>query len=301
MAVQRGSSRAPRWRFAVPADTPPLLKALAPVGILVNNAINKATYHGAENVPSSGGAIFVSNHTAHLDFLSVGAALYQSGRAPCFSAGSDFFRIPVLGAALRGVGAIDVPKDAPNASGALVPMRDALDEGRSLLVFPEGTFTRDPQLWPMRGKTGVARLAKMRPEVPVIPVAHWGNEAFLNPWDKSIDLSTLRCQLDVSFGAPIELAGAAEVRAGESEYEALTRATGYMMDAIEAQLVPLREANPAGFGTEPRPRRWDRKIDGDPNAEKDSENRAKRREYIERREKRKTDASRRVRRFFGRG
>ena len=47
-----------------------------------------------------------------------------------------------------------------------------------MIIYPEGTATRDPDLWPMAAKTGVARLA-LATGAPVIPVARWGTQNVL--------------------------------------------------------------------------------------------------------------------------
>ncbi len=49
-----------------------------------------------------------------------------------------------------------------------------------MIIYPEGTTTREPDLWPMKGKTGAARLA-LATGAPVIPVAMWGPERIFDP------------------------------------------------------------------------------------------------------------------------
>lgn len=48
-----------------------------------------------------------------------------------------------------------------------------MDAGGAIIIYPEGTLTRDPDLWPMKGHTGAARLA-IQTGAPVVPIAHWG-------------------------------------------------------------------------------------------------------------------------------
>jgi 1-acyl-sn-glycerol-3-phosphate acyltransferase len=47
----------------------------------------------------------------------------------------------------------------------------ALREGGAVIIYPEGTTTKQPELWPMRGKTGAARLALLT-GAPIVPIAH---------------------------------------------------------------------------------------------------------------------------------
>jgi len=57
----------------------------------------------------------------------------------------------------------------------------AVQEGKCVVVYPEGTITRDPGLWPMVGKTGAARIA-LSTSAPVVPVAQWGPQHILAPY-----------------------------------------------------------------------------------------------------------------------
>ena len=56
-----------------------------------------------------------------------------------------------------------------------------------VVVYPEGTLTRDPDLWPMRGKTGAVRIA-LEHDIPIIPAAHWGTQALLPRYGKKLSL-----------------------------------------------------------------------------------------------------------------
>jgi 1-acyl-sn-glycerol-3-phosphate acyltransferase len=72
-----------------------------------------------------------------------------------------------------------VYRGTADANQALAAAVKALQRGEIVLVYPEGTVTRDPQFWPMQAKSGVARLALLAPDVPVIPVGQWGSQYFL--------------------------------------------------------------------------------------------------------------------------
>ena len=56
-------------------------------------------------------------------------------------------------------------------------------DGECVVVYPEGTLTRDPDLWPMTGKSGAARIA-LETGCPVIPVGQWGAQELLPPYAK---------------------------------------------------------------------------------------------------------------------
>ena len=107
--------------------------------------------------------------------------IYDAGRWPQFLAKASVFRVPVL-----GLDPAPVPSRS-RSSGARVDAARALDaavaavdDGRRVVIYPEGTTTKEPDLWPMRGKTGAARLA-LATGAPVIPVAMWGPEQIFDP------------------------------------------------------------------------------------------------------------------------
>ncbi|MFY9263554.1 MAG: 1-acyl-sn-glycerol-3-phosphate acyltransferase [Actinomycetaceae bacterium] len=255
------------------AEAGRFLKTIALPARMLNRTIQRVTITGQEHIPRSGPALVVANHTVHLDAASVGVAVYDAGRAPAFAAAVDFFRYPGLGLILKNIGAVPVYRDVPNAADSLDGIRQALDAGRVVVLFPEGTFTRDPQLWPMRGKTGISRLMASHPHVPVIPVAHWGNEGIYNPWTNKLSLRKLgkTTRLDVVIGEPLNYSVSAD-----ADYEELTVATGHVIAEITKLLVPLREANSCGLSPVPRERPWDRAIDGDPFEEDNVANRSRR-------------------------
>jgi 1-acyl-sn-glycerol-3-phosphate acyltransferase len=99
-------------------------------------------------------------------------------RAPHFLAKGSLFKLPVVGAALRAAGQIPIYRGGQRNDEPLRAAHAYLDAGHCISIFPEGTLTRDPDLWPMRGKTGAVRLA-LETNVPVYPVAHWGSEQVL--------------------------------------------------------------------------------------------------------------------------
>src|SRR5687767_15602736 len=85
----------------------------------------------------------------------------------------ELFTTPVVGSLLQRAGQIRVDRDKPTALQAFTDARDALAQGSVVVVYPEGRISRDPGLWPERGKTGTGRLA-LATGAPVIPVAIWG-------------------------------------------------------------------------------------------------------------------------------
>jgi 1-acyl-sn-glycerol-3-phosphate acyltransferase len=141
----------------------------------------------------------------------------------------------MLGKIIVGCGQIPVYRGTANAADAFVRAVDAVAAGECVVVYPEGTLTRDPDLWPMVGKTGAARIA-LATGCPVIPVAQWGPQDLLAPYAKTPNLLP-RPTIHVSAGPPVPLD---DLREGPLTAEKLRIATDRIMDAITDELEKLR-------------------------------------------------------------
>ncbi len=117
---------------------------------------------------------------------------------------------------------------------------EALEEGGMIVLHPEGTVTRDPDGWPMIGKTGAARLALLAPDVPVIPVAQWGVQKQIDLYRKKVKLFP-RPRHTLSVGEPIDLS-AFHGRASRRR----DAARGYRSDHAPAAHGRRRAARRAG-------------------------------------------------------
>jgi 1-acyl-sn-glycerol-3-phosphate acyltransferase len=205
-----------------------------------------------ELIPATGPAIVAVNHVSYADPLLFGRFIWDAGRVPRYLAKSSLFRLPFpLGQIVRGAGQIPVHRGTADASQALQGAVDALGRGEMVLIYPEGTVTRDPDFWPMQAKTGVARLALLAPHVPVIPVGQWGAQNFLDvyhrrfrPWP--------RTRVSVAVGEPVDLSDYA-AHAGQSpSAQVLHEMTDRIMAAVRAQVAELRgESAPAEFYQRP--------------------------------------------------
>lgn len=223
----------------------------------VMRAITVRTWRGAEHLPP-GGFLAVGNHVSNLDPLTFGHYLYDNGVPPKFLAKSSLFEVPVLGALFRAADQIPVYRGTAQAADALVAAEAALAAGEGVAVFPEGTLTRDPAMWPMTGKTGVARLA-LRTRVPVIPIAQWGAHRVLAPYTASFR-PLPRKPVTVVAGPPVNLD---DLYDRPLEHDVLQEATRRIMAAVTAQLAQIRGETPP---SEP----YDMRRDGDPRAAHDA-------------------------------
>lgn len=188
-----------------------------------------------EKIPVEGGCIVVSNHVTKIDPLIIAHMLYDYGRIPRFLAKEDVFDVPVIGRILRGAGQIPVARMSADAKGAYDAAVAALHAGELLVFYPEGTITRDPELWPMRGKTGAARLA-LESGVPVIPVAHWGDQEVLAPYSSRLRVLP-RKTITVKVGDPVDLT---DLLAGEISPAAIAEATDRIMAALTSVVAEIR-------------------------------------------------------------
>jgi 1-acyl-sn-glycerol-3-phosphate acyltransferase len=207
---------------------------------------------GAGNLPRKGPYVIAVNHHSEIDPLIVAVAVWRMGRAPRFMAKESLFRVPVLGWALRATGMVPVARTASSAAArqTIETSRALVEHGRGVIVYPEGTLTRDPDLWPMRGKTGAVRLA-MAGDIPLIPVAQWGAQQIMPRYGK-LRLWPLRRCATVVVGEPMDLAA---YRSTGGQRDTLTHATTAVMDRIAQLLAELRGIpapaerwNPAAHG-----------------------------------------------------
>jgi len=215
--------RPPAFLFAV-ALLRPLLMLLT-----------RRRWSGAEHLVIDGGSVVVANHTSYADPLVVAHYLNDNGIHPNFLGKVEVFQVPVIGALLKAAGQIPVYRDTGQAADAYRAAVAAVNEGRCVTIYPEATLTRDPDLWPMRGKTGAARIA-LQTRCPVIPVAQWGAEQIIGPYSSRLDLLP-RKEVIVRAGPPVDLSDLHE--RGISR-DVLAEATDRIMAAITALLEDLR-------------------------------------------------------------
>jgi len=123
--------------------------------------------YNPERVPLEGGVILASNHASYLDPPLVGAGLR---RGINYLARENLFRFPVMGWVLRQWQVVPVDRDGGGAAG-LRAILDRLLAGGAIILFPEGTRTRDGNLQPARSGIG---LTVIRSTAPVVPVRVFG-------------------------------------------------------------------------------------------------------------------------------
>ncbi len=160
-------------------------------------------WRDGEKIPATGGFVLVLNHVSHVDPLLSAHLVYDHGRLPRYLAKSGLFKNRALGGFLRSAGQIPVQRLSASAVGAYDAAVAAVRAGECVVVYPEGTLTRDPDLWPMTGKSGAARIA-LATGCPVVPVGQWGAQHLLWPYAKRPDLFP-RKRITMLVGDPVDL------------------------------------------------------------------------------------------------
>jgi len=227
------------------------LSVFWPLAVVIIPAVSllaKIEIEGGENLPEEGPYVVAPNHYSEFDPLIVAIAVWRMGRLPRFMVKESLFRVPVLGWALRATNMIPVARASSSASAkqTLNAAEELVENGRGVIVYPEGSLTRDPDLWPMRGKTGAVRLA-LDGGIPLVPMVHWGTQKIMPRYGKKISLWPLRKRVRVAFGPPLDLSEYAGRPIGPAT---LNAATATLMDDLTRLLGEVR-------GETPPETRWD--------------------------------------------
>jgi 1-acyl-sn-glycerol-3-phosphate acyltransferase len=196
-------------------------------------------FGGKENVPPKEGMILAANHLSYTDILALSLFVYRAGRYPVFLAKSSLFDVPGFGALLRKLGQLPVYRGQANAGTVLADAERISKAGACVIFYPEATVTRDPELWPMVAKTGVARLA-LSADLPVVPVAHWGAQRLL-PYGKVLPRVLPRKPVRVLAGPPVDLS---EFKGQPLTSQVLRAATDKIMGEVAGLLGDLRGETP---------------------------------------------------------
>lgn len=219
-------------------------RVVAGLALPIFGAMADIRVRNPEALPAEGPFVLAPNHYSEIDPIIVGIATWKAGRAPHFMAKASLWKIPVLRSILNGLKQIPVQRDRGSRTGT--PMEAAakvVENQGAVIVYPEGSLTRDPDLWPMRGKTGAVRLAKTA-GIPLIPAAHWGTQRLMPRYGRGIR-PIPRKRIDVVFGEPLDLSAVTDTQ----NQAQVARATDELMGEIARLVGELR-------GLEPPKQRW---------------------------------------------
>lgn len=228
----------------------PTLRRVVQILNLPFEPLTRREWFDQDKIPQTGGAVFVANHISNVDPLVIGQYLAFSGRWPRFLAKSSLFGVPVMGRVITACSQIPVERNSRNAAKALEAAIEVVAAGKSVVVYPEGTITFDPDLWPMAGKTGAARIA-LATGCPVIPIGQWGAHEIM--WGRKVHFPKFlpRKTLKVKAGDPVDLDDLRDVPLSPAT---LRTATDRIMAAITALVADVRgERPPAHLGPQVQP------------------------------------------------
>jgi len=208
--------------------------------------VGRYRLRGVENVPATGAFVLSPNHYSNIDPIVIGVAMWKIGRMPRYLAKASLFRIPVFGWLFAKAGQVPVERAGRSRDGTdpLAMARGIAEAGHAVVIYPEGSLTRDPEVWPMRGKQGAVRAA-IDAGIPLIPAASWGAQMILPRYSKRISLFPKKT-VTILFGPPVDLSEFTDTKDSKS----VALATEKLMTAITALLEELR-------GESAPTKRWD--------------------------------------------
>ena len=231
-----------RSRSSAEKRRPSFFWVLAALTLPLWSCMVRYRFTPASRLPSTGPFIMSPNHYSEIDPIAMGAAIWHLGRLPRFMAKESLFRVPVLGWLLRSSGQIPVRREGAVRSSDGNPMgaaAEVMSRQAGVIVYPEGTLTRDPDLWPMRGKSGAVRLA-LETGIPLIPAAHWGTQKLMPRYGKGIH-PIPRKTIEVAVGEPLDLS---KFAGRDIDQKTVNEATVMLMTEITRLLADLRGEKP---------------------------------------------------------
>ena len=228
-------SYSPAWRLFTVILFRPVLHTLI-----------RNKWAGQENIPKTGPVIIAPNHMSYVDWGTDAVFFYGAGRYPTFMIKASMFKVTFIGWFLHKAGQLPVHRGRADAALVLKQAEQRLGEGAAVIVYPESTATRDPDLWPMVAKTGVARLA-LTSGAPVIPVARWGTQVILPYGSGKLKLFPRKTVRTVA-GPPVDLS---KWEGGRLTATALREATAAIMTDVTALLAGLRGEEPPAIPYDP--------------------------------------------------
>ncbi|WP_405881826.1 1-acyl-sn-glycerol-3-phosphate acyltransferase [Streptomyces sp. NBC_01136] len=199
-------------------------------------SLTRRSWSNLSNIPREGGCIIAVNHVSEFDPLVVWHCLRDAGRWPRFLTKASLLEAPILGPFLYLVGCIPVYRGTADAASVLDAAADAVQAGDCVVIYPEGTTPKEGDLWPRRGKTGVARLF-LATAAPVVPLVTWGPQNVLDPRTRKWHLRS-RTSVTAVAGRPIDLSRWADTEPTATNLNAITE---QVMAALHVLLAELRD------------------------------------------------------------
>ena len=197
--------------------------------------LTKRDWRNAQLIKVDSGIIFAGNHISWFDPFPVAHFMWANNRPPIYLGKEAVFKIKVIGSLLRSLDQIPVKRNSEDAAGALSVAVERINAGEAVVIYPEGTITRDPAMWPMKGKTGAIRLALLT-GAPLFPFAQWGAQEVIPPYKFKFRIFP-RKTMRINVGQPLDLS---KYQGKPLTDELLSSATDDLMQKITELLAELR-------------------------------------------------------------
>jgi 1-acyl-sn-glycerol-3-phosphate acyltransferase len=198
---------------------------------------------GLDNFPPTGAALVIVNHCSNADGTLMMAYVVPAIRRKMGWLGKEeSMHWPVIGWVMRQNGVFGVRRGAGDLE-AFKTAKNVLDEGRILVIFPEGTRSRTGAL--QAAKEGATVLA-VRSGAPIVPIAIVGSQRF---WGKGKRVPRFGSRVTIRVGKPFTLT--MEKGAGVNRREAMAASTTELMRHIAEMLPPEQRGVYAGAVTTP--------------------------------------------------
>lgn len=223
-------------RTNLPRTTRWVVRVLRPFLMLVT----RRDWRGAEKLPR-GGYVLAPNHISHVDPILLAHFMVDHDVTPRYLAKDTLFDLRLIGAIVRGAEQIPVHRSTAGAAESLRTAIEAVQAGQVVTIYPEGTITRDPDLWPMSSRTGAVRVA-LASGKPLVPVAQWGAQDMLWPYSKRLRIFP-RTTVHVQVGDPVDLT---DFEGRELTEDLLHEATDRLVDTLTSMLGEIRGELPSG-------------------------------------------------------
>ncbi len=139
---------------------------------LLSHSFYRVHHRNLKNIPEQGGALLVCNHVSYVDALVLAGACPRPIR---FVMDEDYYHLPILHWFFRASRTIPIKLSNRSIRSALNAVKEQLDAGEVVCIFPEGQLTYDGEMIPF--KRGIDIILRQTP-VPVIPMALrglWGS------------------------------------------------------------------------------------------------------------------------------
>jgi 1-acyl-sn-glycerol-3-phosphate acyltransferase len=155
----------------------------------------RCRFYNPERVPLAGPVILAANHASYIDPPLIGAGLR---RGINYLARENLFRFPIMGWVLHQWQVVPVDREGGGAKG-LKAILDRLLAGGAIILFPEGTRTRDGKLQPARSGIGLTVIKSAAPVIPVRVFGTYGAYGRHLGWPRPHPVA-------VKYGRPMEFA-----------------------------------------------------------------------------------------------